>query len=150
MPTLSPAVLDPGGTPRGGASMRWKLACTVCALFGFVGLAMADTFGAIITKVDGGKVTFYKFKFNAEEKKIEKGEKMTLPTATDVKVSSGKFNFQEKKLEAEKPLENGLKNKRFTDIPEKGMFASITTSTDNKKITEIIVGGGFKKKKKDD
>ncbi len=122
--------------------MRWKLACTVCAVFGFVGLAMADTFPAIITKIEGNKVTFYKFNF----KEKTKGESMTLPAASDVKVNMGKLNFEEKKLEVDGPIENGLKNKRFTDLPEKGMFARITTNADNTKITEIVVTPRKKKK----
>ncbi len=126
--------------------MRWKLACTVCAVFGFVGLAMADTFPARITKVAGNKVTFYKFNF----KEKTKGESMTLPIASDCKVCKGKFNFQEKKLEVEGALKGGLKNKQFTDIPETGVFARVTTNADNSKITEIVVTPGFKGKKKKD
>lgn len=129
-------------------STRWRLVYSVTAMLMFVGLATADTFMAIITKVDGNKVTFQKFKFNPEEKKIEKGESMTLPVATDCKVCKGKFNPEEKKLVADTPIADGLKATQFKNIPEKGMFASITTDSDNKKITEIVVGG-FGKKKKD-
>jgi hypothetical protein len=132
-------------------SMRWKVVYSVTAVLAFVGLAMGDSFTAVITKVDGGKVTFKKFLgFNKEEKKIDLGEEMTLPVAADVKVSKGKFNKEEKKIVADTPIEGGVKGEAFKNIPEKGMFASITTSTDNKKITEIVVGGFGKGKKKKD
>src|SRR5262249_24054345 len=98
---------------------------------------------AIITKVDGGKVTF------AENKgKGEKGPEKTLPVAEGVKVMKDKFNKDTKKLEAGDALEGGLKNEMFSKIGEKGVGARIITDADNKKITEIRVGGGGKKKDK--
>jgi hypothetical protein len=129
--------------------MRWKVVYAVAAILTFVGVAMADTFTAIITEVKDGKVTFYKGSFNKEEKKFEKSDKsMTLPAADTVKVSKGKFDKAAGKMVAGDALEGGLKHEMFGKISEKGMFASITTDDDNKKIKEIIVFGG--KKKKDD
>jgi hypothetical protein len=110
------------------------------------GVAMADEFTAIISKVDGNKVTFMKAKFNPETKQLEKGEEMTLPVKADAKITQGKFNQETKKLEAGEPLESGLKNELFTKIGEKGRFASITTDAGNKNITAISTFG-FKKKK---
>jgi hypothetical protein len=107
---------------------------------------LADEFGAVITKVQDGKVTFTKFK-KGEGNKFEKGPEMTLPTAATVKVVSGKVNPETKKLEAGEPLAGGLKNERLANIGEKGVFATIVTDADNKKITEIRVGGKGKKKK---
>ena len=104
-----------------------------------VGFVFADEIRAIITKVEGNKVTF------AERKgKGEKGEEQTLPVAKDVKIVKGKFNKETKKVEAGDPLEGGLQNKMFSEIPEKGIGALIVT--EGKKITEIRIGGRGKKK----
>jgi hypothetical protein len=110
-----------------------------------LGVALADEFGAVITKVQGGKVTFFKFP-KGGGKKFEEGTQITLPTAATVKVVSGKFNPETKKFEAGEPLPGGLKNERLSNIAE-GIFAMIVTDADNKKITEIRVGGKVKKKK---
>ena len=126
--------------------MLRKLVCAaVIVVIGF-GVAMADEFTAIISKVDGNKVTFTKAKFNPETKKLEKSDEMTLPVKANAKISKGKFNTETKKLEAVEPIENGLKNDIFTKIAEKGQFASITTDADNKNITAITTGFGKKKK----
>jgi hypothetical protein len=130
--------------------MKWKVACAVTATLVFFGMAAADTFTAIITEVKDGKVTFYKAKFNKEEKKLEKEEKSdTLPVADDVKVVKGKFDKDAGKFTAGDAIESGLKSDTFTKISEKGVFVTITTDADNKKITEIMTFG-FGKKKKDD
>jgi hypothetical protein len=97
-----------------------------------VGVVFADEIMARITKVEGNKVTFSEFKG-----KGQKGEEQTLPVAKDVKIVKGKFNKETKSVEAGEELEGGLKNKMFAEIPEKGIFARITT--DDKKITEIRV-----------
>lgn len=100
-----------------------------------VGVVLADEIRAVITKVEGNKVTF------AERKgKGQKGEEQTLPVAKNVKVVKGKFNRETKSFEAGDELPGGLKNKRFSDIPERGVGALIVT--DGKKITEIRVFGG--------
>jgi hypothetical protein len=126
--------------------MKWKMVCATTAILLFGGMAIADTFTAIITEVKDGNVTFYKAMFNKEEKKMEKqGDKMTLPTAPDVKISKGKFDKDAKKFVAGDALEGGLKNTMFDKISEKGIVASVTTDFDNKKITEINVFGGKKK-----
>jgi hypothetical protein len=126
--------------------MKWKLVCTVSAVLVFVGVTMADNFTGIITEVKDGKVTFYKGSFNKEEKKFEKSDKATtLPVASDAKVTKAKFDKDAMKMVAGDPIEDGLKNEMFGKIGEKGVFASITTDSDNKKITEINVFGGKKK-----
>jgi hypothetical protein len=112
------------------------------------GIALADEFTASITKVEDGKVTFHKTKFNKEDKKLEKGEAMTLPVSKDLKVT--KAAFGKGKGKAGDPLEGGLKNELFTKISEKGLFAQIVTDSDNKNITEIRVFAGFGKKDKKD
>jgi hypothetical protein len=140
--TLTPMIRIPAASLIGGASMKWKLVCTVSAVLVFVGVTMADNFTGIITEVKDGKVTFYKGSFNKEEKKFEKSDKATtLPVASDAKVTRGKFDKDAMKFVAGDPIEGGLKNEMFDKIGEKGVFASITTDADNKKITEISVFG---------
>jgi hypothetical protein len=124
--------------------MLRKVVGAAFVLVVFVGFTLADEIRAFITKVDGDKVTF------AENKgKGEKGDSKTLPVADKVKVVKGKFDKETKKLEAGDPIEDGLKNKMFSDIGEKGLGATIITDKDNKTITEIRVGGGRGGKKKD-
>jgi hypothetical protein len=104
-----------------------------------VGFVFADEIRAVITKVEGNKVTVSKIEGKKGE--FKKGEEQTMPVAKDVKVMAGA-----KKGEPGEPLEGGLKNKMFTDIPEKGIFARLTT--EDSKITEISVFR-FKGKKKE-
>jgi hypothetical protein len=126
--------------------MKWKLVCAAAAVVVFGSLAMAETFPAIITSVKDGKVTFYKAKFNKEEKKLDKeGDALTLPAAEDVKVAKGKFSKEDKKFVAGDAIDGGLKHEMFEKISDKGITASITTDADNKKITEILTFGGKKK-----
>src|SRR5262244_1115515 len=117
-----------------------KVVCAAVVAVLCVGVALAEEFTAVITKVEGGKVTFAKGKFNKETKKFEKEKEQTLSVADKVKVVKGKFNKETKKLEAGDALEGGLKNEMFSKIGEKGVFATITTDKD--KITEIMVAGG--------
>jgi hypothetical protein len=115
----------------------------------FVGIALADEFTAVITKVEGNKVTFAKTKFDKETKKLEKGSEETLPVSDKVKVVKGKRNKETKKVEAGDEIEGGLKNEKLTKaISDKGLNAVIITDNDNKQVTEIRVTGGGKKKDK--
>jgi hypothetical protein len=129
-----------GHLDKGDIMMR-KLVGSAILLVLCVGITLADEIRAIILKVEGDKVTFAEAK-----KKGEKGPEKTLPVAENVKVVKGKFNKETKKLEAGDPVDDGLKNKMFSDIGEKGIRAVIVT--DNDKITEIRVGGGKKKESK--
>ena len=102
-----------------------------------VGIALADEITGRITKVEGDKVTFTEFKGK------EKGETRTLPVDAKVKVVKGKFDKDTKKITAtDEAIPEGLKNKMFTEISDKGVFANIITDKDNKKITEIVIFGG--------
>lgn len=115
--------------------MLRKIVPAVVVLLFCVGITLAEDIRAIITKVDGNKVTF------AESKgKGEKGAEMTLEAAATVKVNKGKFNKDTKKLEAGDAVDGGLKADIFTKIGEKGIPATITV--EDKKITQIIVFGG--------
>lgn len=128
--------------------LRRFVCAAVVLVFGF-GIAFADEFAGMITKVEGGKVTFTEFKGK------EKGDAKTMPVSDKVKVVKGTFNKETKKMEAGAAIEGGLKNEMFSKdkIGEKGVFATIVTDKDNKEITEIrafTFGGGFKKKDKKD
>ncbi len=124
--------------------MRKMFFASAVLLVGF-GVVLAEEFTARITKVDGNKVTFYKFDF----KKKEKGDETTLTTVDNVKVVKGKFDKDTKKIEAGDAIEGGLKSETFTKASDKGVRAQIVTN-DDKKITEIRVLPGFKKKKAGD
>jgi hypothetical protein len=114
--------------------MLRRLITAVVALAVFTGVMLADEIRAVITKVDGDKVTFTEVKG-----KGERGEEKTLPVSADAKIVKGTFNRETKKVEPGDKLEGGLKNKMFTDIGEKGVGARIITDDSNKTIKEIIV-----------
>jgi hypothetical protein len=103
-----------------------------------VGLVFAEDVRALITKVDGNKITYYENKG-----KGEKGtDAITVEATATIKVNKGKFNKDTKKLEAGDAVEGGLKADMFSKIPEKGLPATITI--EDKKATQIIVFGGKK------
>jgi hypothetical protein len=104
-----------------------------------VGVVFADEIRAVITKVEGNKVTFAEMKG-----KGQRGEEQTLPVAKQVKVVKGKFNKETKSVEAGEELPKWLKHKMFQNIPAKGIRALIVT--EDKKITEIRIMMGGKKK----
>src|SRR5262249_47378121 len=112
----------------------------------FVGVAFAEEIRAVITKVDGDKVTFAPLE--GKGKNATKGPEKTLPTTADVKVVRAKRNKETKKFEVGGDVKNGLQNKLFSNISEKGVPALLITDADNKKIKEIQVLGGGKKKDK--
>jgi hypothetical protein len=104
-----------------------------------VGVVFAEEFRAVITKVEGNKVSFFKVEGKGKEAK-KTGDEITLPVVKAVKVLRMK-----KKGEDPEELEDGLKNKMFSEISEKGRGALIVTDDDGKKIKEIRVFGGKKK-----
>ena len=114
--------------------MLRKLVGAAVLLVLCIGVTLADEIRAVIIKIDGDKVTF------AEAKgKGEKGPEQTMPVADNVKVLKARFNKDTKKIEGGEAVEEGLKNKMFSNIGEKGMRGMIVTDNDNKKITEIRV-----------
>ena len=119
--------------------LRRFVCASVIVVLG-LGVAMADTFTARITKVENGKVTFVK------GKKSDNNEPVTLPTSADVKVTTGgKYNRDTKEVENAKTVTEGLKSPLLSN--EKGVRARITTDADNKNITAIYIST-FKGKKK--
>ncbi|MBX9680618.1 MAG: hypothetical protein K2X38_17835 [Gemmataceae bacterium] len=116
--------------------MRKILAAMAVLVCGF-GVLVAEEFGGTIKKVDGDKITVQK----RGAKKGEKGEEVTLTVAKDAKITKGKFNKEEKKVEPGEALEGGLKNEVFS----KEVNARITE--DGGKVTAISVFQFGKKKK---
>src|SRR5689334_19237940 len=92
-----------------GESMLRRLVSAVIMLVLCVSITLAAEIRAIITKVDGDKVTFYEMK-----KKGEKGDEQTLPVAENAKIVKGKFNPDTKKVEAGDAIEGGLKSDVFS------------------------------------
>ena len=118
--------------------LRKVISAAVILILG-VSITLADEIRAVITKVDGDKVTFAETKGGKGKGKAEKGPEQTLSVADNVKVLKSKFNKETKKVEVGEAIEGGLKNEMFSKIGENGIQATIVT--DNNKITEIRVGG---------
>ena len=116
--------------------MLRKFVCAAVIVVIGLGVAMADEFQAVISKVDGNKITF--------KKQIKKGEfedEKTLTVTADAKILKGsKYDAVTKKFEVTDPIESGLKNEMVPTIGDKGVAATITTDADNKNITGITVG----------
>jgi hypothetical protein len=129
--------------------MLRKFVCAAVIVVIGLGVAVADEFQAMITKVDGNKITYKKvLKKGAKGQPAEYDDAKTLPAATNVKVSKGNYNKDTKKVEVSDAIENGLKNEMFskTKLEDNGVNAMITTDADNKNITEITITKGKKKK----
>jgi hypothetical protein len=111
-----------------------------------IGFVVADEFNATITKVDGNKITYQKFKKAKKGVPAEKdGDPVTIEVAKDAKIIKGMFNKDTKKVEPGDKIEGGLTSETFTKAGEKGVAARITTDADNKTVTTIMVTGGKKK-----
>jgi hypothetical protein len=149
-----------------------KLLCSIFVMAVVVGLCAADDFTVIIKKSDADKntITFSKFEFGKKGDKGTKAEDVTLPVAKDAKITKGKFNKEDKKIEPGEALPDGLKNEIFTKLNEKkedkkdekkdekkgkgfnfgGVLAQVTTSDDGKTVTAITVMQFGGKKKAED
>ncbi len=122
-----------------------KLFCSLVVMTIAVGFVLADEFQATITKVDGSKITYQKYKKGKGKEKD--GDPVTIEAAKDVKVLKGKFDKDAKKFVEGDAIEEGLKAEMFTKATEeKGVGARITTSDDNKTVTKIVIAGGKGKK----
>jgi len=122
-----------------------KFVCAAVVAVCTVGIAYADEFAAIITKIDGDKVSFKKTK-----KGEEPGPEMTLPVKD---INKSVFKGKAKKGVVETTgdaLEKDAYTAAITKGIEgkaKGAAAYITTDADNKTITRIVLTGGKKKAK---
>jgi len=118
--------------------------CTV-AMVGFV---VAEEFTAVITKIDGTKVTYKKAMFGKGEKKVD-DKANTAEVSKKLAVVKGKFDKVAGKAVDGDAIEGGLKADAFKDVSEeKSVFATITVGEDGDdkgKITKIRLFGGKKK-----
>jgi len=123
-----------------------KLVCAMVVMVVCIGFVMAEEFNCTITKVDGDKITYQKFKKAKKGQPAEKdGDPVTIGVAKDAKISKGMFDKDAKKFVAGDAIEGGLKSETFTKIGEKGLPVRLTTDADNKSVTVILVTGGKKK-----
>jgi hypothetical protein len=109
-----------------------KLVCAMCVMTVTVGFVMAGEFTAFVTKVDGNKITYQRYK-----KKDKDGDPVTIEVAKDAKISFGKG--AKNKFEATDDIKDGLKADVFAKPGDKGIQARITTDADDKKVTQILV-----------
>ena len=113
-----------------------KMVCSMVVMVVAIGFVYADSFQATITKIEGDKVTIQKTK--KVDKKVEKdGDPITLPLAKDAKVVYG--TVKKGKAEVGDAVEGGVKAEVFTKAGDKGVSAYITTSDDNKSVTQILI-----------
>jgi len=120
-----------------------KFVCAAVVAVCAVSFAMADDFTAIITKIDGEKITFKKTK-----KGEEPGAEMTLTLTKDAKIFKGKGKkgvFETVGDALEKADYTALITKGI-EGKAKGAAAYISTDADNKNITRVLLTGGKKKK----
>ncbi len=115
--------------------MLRKAVCAVAVLAFAFSVAVADEFFGVIQKIDGNKITVAKLEGKGKNAKV--GESMTLTAAADIKVVRGKFNKEEKKLEAGDDVKDGRYNKRLQNSGELGVRARITTDANT--ITQILI-----------
>lgn len=125
-----------------------KLVFAFVCTFAVVGFVMADEFGAVITKIDGNKVTYYKTEKGGGKggKGAKKtGDAITSDVSAKLKVVKGKFDPDTKKFGPGDDIEGGLKNEAFSKIdPDTGVTVTITTADDGAdkgKITQIMQAG---------
>ena len=104
-----------------------------------IGFAFAEEFNATITKVDGNKITYQKYKKKQKGEKVAEkdGDPVTIEVAKDAKIVKG--TVVKGKAEVGDPIEGGLKSDTFAKIGEKGVPARLTTSDDNKSVTQVLV-----------
>jgi hypothetical protein len=136
--------------------MKKFVFATFC-VFAVVGYVVADEFLAVITKVDGNNVSYFKAEAGGKGGKggggkgggfgaKKTGDEIKGTAAASVAVSKGVFADGEMKIE---DVKEGLKADTFKDIGDKGVTATITIADDGAdkgKITKIVTKGGGKKK----
>jgi hypothetical protein len=104
------------------------------------GVAAADDFIAMITRVDGSKVSFRRVVVKLGEKWGNYGDEETLVAAEDVKVHKGRRDRQTKKIEAGDDIPDGLKDDPLKGLaPPRTLGARLITDDSDKKISKIIV-----------
>jgi hypothetical protein len=138
--------------------MKKFLFAAVCTVT-LVGYVVAEDITAVITKVDGKTVSYFKTeggggggkgggkKGGGGAKKV--GDEQKAMVADGVKVSKGMFDADTKAFKAGDAIEGGLTNDMFKTIDaEKGVAVTLTiadSGADKGKITAIVTKGGKKK-----
>jgi len=119
-----------------------KLVCAMFVMTVAIGFVFADEFNATITKVDGNKVTYQKYKKGAKGKKGEKdGDPVTMEVAKDAKIAKG-TPAGKGKVDVGDAIEGGLKSDAFAKASEeKGVDVRITTDDEKKTVTQILIVG---------
>jgi len=119
-----------------------KLVCAMFVMTVAIGFVIADEFQATVTKVDGNKITYQKYKKGAKGKKGEKdGDPVTMTVAKDAKIANGKAAGKGK-FDVGDAIEGGLKSEVLSKATEeKGVQVHITTDADNKNVTQLLVVG---------
>jgi len=140
--------------------MKKFLFAAVCTIT-LVGFVAAEEFGAVIMKVDGNNITYFKTKAGGKGggkggkgggKKD--GDEIKGTAAASVKVAKGMYSPDDMKWTVGDPVDGGLKADTFMNIDqEKGTPVRITVADDGPdkvKITQILTVKGFGGKKKAD
>ena len=122
-----------------------KLVCSMFVMVIGIGFVAADEFTATITKVDGDKITYQKFK-KVKGKAPEKDGDAVEITAKGAKVTFGAVDKDTKKFVAGDAIEGGLKNDMFAKIGDKGVNARLVTEGDGKDAKVTLIGITKKKK----
>ena len=105
-----------------------------------IGFAFAEEINVTITKVDGDKVTYQKYKKKQKGEKVAEkdGDPVTVDVAKDAKILKG-TPAGKGKIDPGDPIEGGLKSETFTKAGEKGVAVRITIDDDKKVATQILV-----------
>jgi hypothetical protein len=100
---------------------------------------LANNFIAFITRIDGDKVTFQRYRGAVVN--APRGMPTALPVAKDAVIARIKTLWGENKIEAGDKIVDGLKSKIFAKIGDQDyvVLARIITSDDTKTITQVLV-----------
>jgi hypothetical protein len=125
--------------------MARKLFCAMVVMAIGVSFVAAADYQCRILKVDGDTVTIQKLKGKGKKQEND-GDPVKIKASDKVKVVSGKFDADTKKVVDGEDVKDGLKNELFTKGGDKGVGATVTTEGEGDKelITKIRV---FMKKK---
>jgi hypothetical protein len=144
--------------------MKKFVFAAICSVT-LTGYALADEFLAVITKVDGNNITYYKAKAAAGKGgkggkggggfggKAEKdGDAVKGTAAAKVAVLKGAFDPDTKEFKAGDAIEGGLTNDMFKnasdDMPVTVTLTIADDGADKGKITKMVTKGGGKGGKK--
>src|SRR5262245_29910974 len=124
--------------------MRRFVGAGVVVLVAFA-FAAAEEFNAVVTKIDGDKVTFKKFEFKKKGDGGGKAEEKTLPLAANAKFNKAKFSKDDMKFVADGEFEGGREafEKRVKDAVAAAAKKPDEKKDDEQKKKKGKFGGGF-------